>query len=178
MINFIKLREEHLEQVLVWRTKESITKYMITDVENNMEKHRKWYEQINKSNKDRYWVISIKDTLVGVISLNNIDLYHRRTSWGYYIGEEKFQMYGAIIPLYLYNYVFEELKLHKITAEVIRDNNKVVKINKLHGCRQVGIYYDHVYKNGKYYDLVLMELLKEDWLKKEKNLKYKASFEE
>lgn len=178
MVEFIKLREEHLEQVLIWRTKENITKYMNTDIEYDLVQQHKWFKHINESPTDRYWVISIKGKLVGVISLNDIDVTNRRTSWGYYIGEEKYQMYGAIIPLYLYYYVFEELQLHKITAEVMKENENVVKLNKMHGCREVGTFYDHVYKNGRFYDVVLMELLKEDWRQKKRNFKYKANFEQ
>lgn len=178
MVEFIRLREEHLEQVLKWRTKENITKYMNTDIKYDLEQQYKWFWQVDESETEKYWVISIKDGLVGLIYVTDIDFINKRTSWGYYIGEEKYQMYGAIIPLYLYYYVFEELQLHKITAEVMRENENVVKLNKMHGCREVGTYYDHVYKNGRFHDVVLMELLKEDWQENKRNFKYKANFEQ
>lgn len=178
MVEFIRLREEHLEQVLKWRTKENITKYMNTDIKYDLEQQYKWFWQVDESETEKYWVISIKDGLVGLIYVTDIDFINKRTSWGYYIGEEKYQMYGAIIPLYLYYYVFEELQLHKITAEVMRENENVVKLNKMHGCREVGTYYDHVYKNSRFHDVVLMELLKEDWRENKRNFKYKANFEQ
>lgn len=178
MIRFIKLKEEHLEKVLEWRTKEDVTRYMNTDIARDMDKQRQWFEKITTSETDKYWVIAMKDKLVGLIYLNDIDLVNQRTSWGFYIGEEEARMYGAIIPLYLYHYVFTKLELHKITAEVMGDNKNVIKLNELHGCREVGTYYDHIYKNGKFHDLVIMELLKQDWLKREKNKKYKGEFEE
>lgn len=177
MIRFKTLKEAHLEKVLTWRTQEDVTRYMNTDVEKDMDKHRKWFEKISQSNTDKYWVIMIKEKPVGLIYLNDIDYVNKRTSWGYYIGEEKERMYGAIIPLYLYNYVFTTLKFHKITAEIMSENVNVIKLNKMHGCRQVGVYRDHIYKNGKFHDLVLMELLKEDWEKSKKSKKYKADFE-
>lgn len=178
MIKFIKLKEEHLEQVLNWRTKEDVTRYMITDIEKDMQKQREWYVKISKSTRDKYWVISINNTYVGLIYLNNIDFVHKRCSWGYYIGEEAFRMYGAIIPFYLYHYVFTKLNLHKLTAEIIADNENVIKLNKLHGFREVGIYREHVYKNGKFHDLVLMELLKKDWENNKRVKKYEGYFEE
>lgn len=178
MIQFIKLREEHLEQVLNWRTKEDVTRYMITDIEKDIKKQLDWFEKISQSETDKYWIISINSVLVGLIYLNDIDFVHRKCSWGYYIGEEEYRMYGAIIPYYLYHYVFTILNFNKVTAEIMSENDNVIKLNLLHGCREVGVYREHVYKNGKFHDLVLMELLKKDWEQNKKAKRYKGHFEE
>lgn len=178
MIRFIKLREEHLEQVLEWRTKEDVTQFMNTDIDKDMEKQRAWFRKISNSTTDFYWVIEIKEKPVGVISLNNIDYVNRRTSWGFYIGEEKYRLYGGIIPPYFYNYIFSKFDFHKITAEVMEGNDNVLKLNLFHGYRLVGVYKDHILKNGSYRDLNLLELLKEDWLQLNKYQKYIGEFEE
>lgn len=177
MIRFIKLKEEHLEQVLEWRTQEDVTKFMNTNIEKDMGKQRLWFSKISNSKTDAYWIIEIKEKLVGVISLNNIDYVNKRTSWGFYIGEEKYRLYGGIIPPYFYNYVFTTYDFHKITAEVMGGNNNVIKLNLMHGYRMVGVYKDHILKNGSYADLILLELLKEDWLKQNKFQKYICDFE-
>ncbi|MFJ8102458.1 UDP-4-amino-4,6-dideoxy-N-acetyl-beta-L-altrosamine N-acetyltransferase [Lysinibacillus sp. KCTC 33748] len=178
MIRFIKLREEHLEQVLEWRTQEDVTKFMNTDIEKDMDKQREWFRSISNSKTDAYWIIEIKEKPIGVISLNNIDFVNKRTSWGFYIGEEKYRLYGGIIPPYFYNYIFSKFEFHKITAEVMEGNNNVIKLNLMHGYRMVGVYKDHILKNGSYSDLNLLELLKEDWLKLNKYQKYVCEFGE
>jgi len=178
MIRFVKLREKHLEQVLEWRTKEDVTKFMNTDIEKDMDKQREWFRRISNSESDAYWIIEIKGKSVGVISLNNIDHLNKRTSWGFYIGEEKYRLYGGIIPPYFYNYIFLKYNFHKITAEVMEGNDNVLKLNLFHGYRQVGMYKDHILKNGSYRDLNLLELLKEDWLQLNKYQKYIGEFEE
>lgn len=177
MIRFIKLKEEHLEQVLEWRTQEDVTRFMNTDIEKDMAKQRAWFRKISNSETDIYWIIEIKGKLVGIISLNNIDYVNKRTSWGFYIGEEKYRLYGGIIPPYLYNYIFSNYDFHKITAEVMEGNTNVIKLNLMHGYRTVGVYKDHIFKNGSYADLNLLELLKEDWLKQNKFQKYICDFE-
>lgn len=178
MIRFIKLREQHLEQVLEWRTMEDVTQFMNTDIDKDMEKQREWFRKISNSTTDFYWVIEIKEKPVGVISLNNIDYVNKRTSWGFYIGEEKYRLYGGIIPPYFYNYIFSKFDFHKITAEVMEGNDNVLKLNLFHGYRLVGMYKDHILKNGSYRDLNLLELLKEDWLQLNKYQKYIGEFEE
>lgn len=178
MIRFVKLREKHLEQVLEWRTQEDVTKFMNTDIEKDMDKQREWFRRISNSETDAYWIIEIKGKSVGVISLNNIDHLNKRTSWGFYIGEEKYRLYGGIIPPYFYNYIFSKFDFHKITAEVMEGNDNVLKLNLFHGYRLVGVYKDHILKNGSYRDLNLLELLKEDWLQLNKYQKYIGEFEE
>jgi UDP-4-amino-4,6-dideoxy-N-acetyl-beta-L-altrosamine N-acetyltransferase len=179
MIKFIKLSEEHLEQVLKWRTQENVTKYMLTDIEYNLDNQRRWFDKISKLTTEKYWMIEIEDRLVGVISLNNIDYTNRKTSCGFYIGEDNYRRLGGLVPPYLYNYVFKDLQLNKITAEVMEGNENVVKIHKFHGYREVGTYMDHIFKYGQYHDLYLMELLKLDWEKDSKRFKkYLGNFEE
>lgn len=162
-ITFSKLKADQLEMVLRWRTSEKVTKYMYSDIEYNMDNQLKWFRGVSGSNTDKYWVISIKEVPVGLISLNQIDYTNRKTSWGYYIGNEDYRLYGGLIPPYLYNYVFSELGLNKITAEVMEGNEGVRKLHLMHGYREVGICSQHVFKNGNYHSVYIMELLKERW---------------
>lgn len=177
MIQFKKLREEHLEKVLQWRTSKDVTRFMNTDIENNIDQQYEWFATVTSSTSERYWIVEIKGVAVGLISLSNIDFLNRRTSLGFYIGEEEYRLYGGMVPPHLYNYVFHELGLHKITAEVFCGNDNVIKLNKLHGCREVGIYKEHIYKYGQFHDVMLMELLKEDWLQLHRYTKYRSVFE-
>jgi len=179
MIEFVRLSEEHLKQVLAWRTKESVTRYMFTDLESNLDNQRKWYNTISQSHSDRYWIIKIKEKPVGVISLNQINYINNTTSWGFYIGEDDYRIYGGLVPPHLYNHVFYKLKLQKITAEVMEGNDNVMKLHKLHGYRDVAVYERRIYKYGQYHDIYVMELLKEQWaLKAERYNKYNSIFEE
>ncbi|NGQ95649.1 UDP-4-amino-4,6-dideoxy-N-acetyl-beta-L-altrosamine N-acetyltransferase [Brevibacillus sp. SYP-B805] len=178
MITFTRMKEEHLEQVLKWRTQEDVTRFMYTDVEYDLDQQRKWFERISNSPTEKYWIISIQGKNVGVISLNQIDYRHKRSSTGFYIGEEKYRVYGGIIPPFLYNYAFRDLGLKKITAEVMEGNENVVKLHKIHGYREVGTYRNHIYKYGKYHDVYLLELLQEDWVKESnKYRKYQTTFD-
>lgn len=178
MFKFKKLKEEHLEQVLEWRTRADVTRFMNTDIEKDMDQQREWFEHVSTSSTDRYWIIEMKENPIGLISLNHIDLTNLRTSWGFYIGEKEYRIYGGLVPPYLYNYVFGELGFHKITAEVMSGNDNVVKLNKVHGCREVGVYKEHILKNGVYHDLILMELLNKEWTALNKFRKYIGEFEE
>lgn len=178
MFHFTPLEEDHLELVLLWRTREDVTRYMFTDVEYNLDQQKRWFSKVYSSPSDKYWVISINNRPIGLICLNQLDYVNRRTSWGFYIGEEEYRMYGALIPPHLYNYVFDELQLNKITVEVMEGNENMLKIHKLHGYRDVGIYEKHIYKYNRFHDIYIMELTKDHWaLSGARYKKYRSKFD-
>ncbi|MDP9202131.1 MAG: UDP-4-amino-4,6-dideoxy-N-acetyl-beta-L-altrosamine N-acetyltransferase [Gemmatimonadota bacterium] len=177
MLRFAKVREQHLELILRWRRQPAVTSVMMTDVDLDMEKQRRWFERISSDQSVRYWIIMLHDKPLGVINLAEINLQHRRCSAGYYIGELDFKQLGAVIPPYLYNHVFLDLRLNKIYGEVVSSNKAVLRMHTLHGYRQVGTFYKHIVKNGELLDIVAVELLAETWLAQPKYRRYVAEFE-
>lgn len=177
MLKFLKIQEEHLEQILDWRTQPDVTRYMFTDIEHSLENQKKWYQNLRADDSSRTWIISYQDEMIGVIYLSDLDLRNKRCSWGYYIGEESGRSLGGLIPLYLYNYIFHELKLNKVIAEVMAGNENVMKMHEMFGYRFVGRYENHIYKYGEYHDVFIYELLAETWNASKKYKRFVAEFE-
>lgn len=178
-MRFIRVREEHLELILQWRTSEHVTKFMYTDIDYDLEKQKRWYKSIADDPSSKYWIICSKDRLVGLVSINQIDWPNRRAYWAYYIGDPRYSMIGPMVGPYLYNYVFAKLGLNKLLGEVLEDNGNVRRTHLMHGCREVGFYKEHVYKYGKYHNVYIYEMLAEDWNgRKEKYGKYVGEFED
>jgi UDP-4-amino-4,6-dideoxy-N-acetyl-beta-L-altrosamine N-acetyltransferase len=163
-IRFEKLQEKHLEMVLKWRVQPDVTRYMATDIEYDTGKQKQWFQTISNDESSQYWVITYKAIPVGLIALVDTNWAHRYTNWTYYIGEEKYRLaLGSIIPLYFYNYIFNDLKLNKIFASVMAENRGIKRMLQFHGFREVGVYKQHIYKNNCYHDLLMMELLVDHW---------------
>jgi UDP-4-amino-4,6-dideoxy-N-acetyl-beta-L-altrosamine N-acetyltransferase len=175
-IQFLKMTREHMPQVLAWRCQEDVSRYMYTDIEYNLENQYRWFEKVSCASNEKYWVISIKGEGAGLFSLHNIDLHNRKASWGYYIGEQKFRMLGAIVPFYSYNYVFFTLGLHKLIAEIM-EGNDILKMHLAHGCREVGVHRQHIWKYERFHDVHVVEMLRSDW-NAEKYQRYIATFED
>jgi UDP-4-amino-4,6-dideoxy-N-acetyl-beta-L-altrosamine N-acetyltransferase len=176
MLKFVKMRADHLELVLRWRTQPEVTRYMVTDVKNDLNEQKKWFERVFKSPDFHYWLISHNDRLVGLANIASLSATHKRCSLGYYIGESDYRQMGAFFLPYLYNHVFGSMGLHKLYGEVL-DGNPIVKIHELHGYRRVGTLRDHVFKYGKFHDLHIVELLAETWKRKVHFQGYIAPFE-
>ena len=129
MLKFQKVKKKNLEQILKWRTIPEVTRFMVTDIKYNMNNQQNWYNKISADKYQKYWIISYQSKDIGVIYLTRINYESKHCTWGYYIGELNQSSIGGIIPPYLYNYVFLEMKFNKIIAEVMEGNEKAMKIN-------------------------------------------------
>ena len=178
MLKFLKIREEDLGLILDWRTLPEVTRFLFTDIEHDIENQKKWFKKLSTDDSSKSWMISYEGKRIGVISLTDIDRRNKRCAWGYYIGEEGSRSLGGIIPPYLYNYVFHELKLNKILAEVMEGNDNIMKLHELHGYKFVGKHEKHVYKYDRFHDVFVYELLAAAWDPKGKYRKHVAAFEE
>ncbi len=177
LFQFKKLSEQYIDKVFEWRSNFEVSKFLFTDIPNNIDLHRQWYRQIIQDPCYKYWVIIYNNSPIGIVNLAAIDSKNLRVSAGYYIGELQYRSLGALPLPYLYNYVFKVMNYHKIYGEVIESNKNVLLIHQMHGYRKVGIYKDHVFKDGKFHDVVLVELLSETWLGQKKYQGCFAEFE-
>lgn len=178
MLKFSKIQEEHLELILEWRTRPDVTRYMFTDIERNMDNQKKWYQKIQADDTSRYWIISYQDKWIGVVYLTGIDPRTKHCTWGYYIGEASSRMIGGIIPPYLFNYVFHEMKFNKIIAEIMEGNENAIKLNEMFGFKLIDRHENHIHKYGKDHDVFRYELLAETWNSSKRYRRFVAEFEE
>ncbi len=163
MLKYIRLKEEHAKLTLKWRLMPHVTKFMLTDINEDFEKHNKWVKNKINNINCKYWLISYNGKNIGLVNIDDIDYTNKRCTVGYYIGEKDFVGLGAMFLPPVYDYVFYELKLNKIYGEVLDGNNLILGIHKYHGWRNVGVYKNHVIKSGKYFDVHLVELLSTEW---------------
>ncbi len=86
---------------------------------------------------------------------------------------------GRGIECNIYDHVFFKLALNKLSCEVLSFNQKVVDIHKHFGSKVEGLLRQHIYKEGKFLDVVRMAILKEEWKEMKNSFEYeKVRFED
>ena len=162
-MKWIQIEEQHLQQILDWRTSENVTRFMYTDIEYNLDNQKKWLEKIRADENGRYYLMEYRDELIGFISLTDIQWAHKRATWNFYIGNMKYAMLAGFLGAYIYNYAFNELGLEKLNGEVMDTNEGVRKLHIKQGAREVGMLEQHIYKNGVWHDVYMFEMTKKHW---------------
>ncbi|MBG91327.1 MAG: hypothetical protein CL521_05875 [Actinobacteria bacterium] len=104
-------------------------------------------------------------TPVGLIMLNHINWCHRNTEMNAAIGDKTIRnaFYGGDLYLLGLMYSFFALNLHKVFGYTYSSNEAALKLNRFGG-KVNGILKNHVYRNGKFLDVVTHSVLKSEFL--------------
>ena len=115
------------------------------------------------------------------LNLENYDPANQQTSWGYYIGDLESRIIGGLIPAYFYNYMFlhRDTSLKKINGHLFSLNTKVLAMHQFYGVKEVKVLKKHICKYGEWFDIILIEMTRENWVSKQESFyHYQAIFEE
>lgn len=104
--------------------------------------------------------------LIGHIGLYKIDYVTKKTEIGILIADDdsRGKGYGTKSTKLMVAYAFDKLGMHKVTAEVLSENAPSIAMFKKCGFSVDGCLRDDVYKNERYYDVLNMSILKDEFL--------------
>ena len=150
LLPLIDLDKEIQLQVLKIRNEESVRKWMYSDHEISEDEHLAWINKLKDDKKNIVYAVMTEELeSIGVISINDIDIKHKKTNWGFYIGE-KYQGLGIgfFLEIMFIEYCFDKMGLEKIYCEVIEGNTSVLKLHKKLLFQEEGYLRSHIIKNG------------------------------
>jgi RimJ/RimL family protein N-acetyltransferase len=108
---------------------------------------------------------------VGALNLNSIDERNGTFGIGMQIGREhRAKGYGTAAMRILLRYAFMERRLNKYNCSILEGNIGSGTMLKKLGSVQEGLRRQEVYSDGRYMDVILFGLTKEDFLENEKML--------
>lgn len=159
------LGPDDLELVRTWRNSPAVAQYMYTADPISAEQQQAWYARISQDATVQYWLIQYQGRPVGVANLYAISARNRSAYWAFYLGEENLHGsgIGAKVELAVLEYVFEELKLNKLSCEVFVTNEKVVAMHEKFGFRREAYFRQHIYKDKAFIDVVGLAMLRREW---------------
>ena len=134
-----------------------------------LEIDREWFDNAlnDKSNRNIYFGIDEIETsdFIGIIQLNNIDYISGTANWGFIIGDEKKRGKGYSLeaPHLLFDYAFNMLNLRKLNGYRVSFNKNAFFMNLTLGFKDEGILKNQIYYDGKYHDVFILALFKEDY---------------
>ncbi len=112
-------------------------------------------------------VVQETDQLIGSTGLDQIDFRNQRASFGIMVGEKSAwgKGYGTEATALVVQYAFEELHLNRVQLQVYEYNLRGIRVYEKVGFRREGVLrQEHVY-DGRFWDTVVMAILREEWEK-------------
>lgn len=173
IVNFRALEEEDLKQLRDWRNLEYIRKVCREYRLLNMANQRRWFQSLQEKPPKNimFGIENKKGKLIGVCGLTWIDWKNLNAEVSIYIGEKEWQGKGVAsdsINLLL-QYGFETLNMHRIYATIFAFNEASIALFEKCGFKFEGKQRESHFIDGKYFDVLIYGILKEEHrLKKRK----------
>ncbi|MFA5776454.1 MAG: GNAT family protein [Patescibacteria group bacterium] len=105
--------------------------------------------------------------LIGDIGISCVDPKNKHAEIGLSIGDKSLwgKGYGTDAVKAVLAFCFEKLNLNKVYLDVWEENQRAIKCYLRCGFRNDGTLRQHVWKDGRYHNKIIMSILKGEWVK-------------
>lgn len=129
--------------------------------------HNAWFENITKSSDVVIFSIKLSKTnkIIGTCQLHAIDFISRSAELQIRIGEPSYRDKGLgtqAVKL-LTKFAFDDLNLNRVQLHLIGSNKRAYHVYLKAGFKKEGVLRQAAYIDGKYENLILMGMLKEEF---------------
>jgi len=165
--------KEDISAFLRWINDEQVTENLFLAAPMSRFEEEQWYDaMMQKPASEHVLVIEVIDDNpskdyrpIGTCQFHNLDWRNRSAEIGILIGEKNFwdHGYGTETMRLLLLHGFNTLNLHRIWLQVIAKNQRGIRAYEKAGFKYEGQYRDAHYQHGKYFDVHLMSVLRNEW---------------
>jgi len=166
-----QVAEADIDLFIKWFNDPVILKFLSVRSPKSAIEERAWlYEMITKRKKtDLLLVVDVtqnnKTITIGTCGIHKIDHQNRNAEISVIIGEVKEQSkgYGTKVGQLLLNHCFNNLNLNRVYTGAYSFNKASIRTLKKIGFTKEGCLRQAIFKNGKFYDIILFGILKNDY---------------
>ena len=131
-----------------------------------LEGEKQYLEQLEGEEKRQFVIVTLdKDEMIGTVGVEKIDRLNQTGRLGIFIGEAEYRSngYGTEAINLILDYGFNYLNLNSIQLDVFAFNERAIACYKKCGFKEMGRRRQATFVNGKYYDTIQMDILKEEF---------------
>lgn len=148
--NRLKLRQieyNDLEKVMTWRNQDETRMCFLNSSIITWEQQLEWYKKYLDNDKDIMFIaeeIANTDSIIGTISLYNIDLDNQTAEFGrLIIGDLEYRNkgFGLECTNAICDFGFHQFGLKKLCSDLFEDNIRSLKMCKKAGFQVINTYY-------------------------------------
>src|SRR4051794_6203728 len=124
-----------------------------------------WFKRSGDDPNAITWAIEADGRVVGITGIHAIDHRHGSGESGITIGDKTMWRKGVASEAMALRtrFAFRELNLHKIRSRTFIDNEGSRRALEKAGYRQAGVLREEFYRDGRWHDVWMGEVLRDDW---------------
>lgn len=163
-----KITKKDTDKILKWRNSDAVMKNFIIREKLTKKQHINWLETKVKKGDVVQFIANDVCNCVDFAStyLKGIDYKYKKAEFGIFIGEDDYRNKGVgkQITSLTINYAFKTLELNKVYARVLSYNKRSYNMFLKLGFHEDAKLRKDVFINGKFYDVFILSILKEEWI--------------
>lgn len=165
------IEREDLPNCVRWLNDRDVTEFLLQSSPMSQAMEEKWFDDQLSISPTSGQVLVIEAQVgadwvhIGNTGLHHIEQVTREAEFGIFIGEKSYwnQGFGREATLLTLKHGFEDLNLNRIYLHVFEMNPRGIAAYKAAGFVQEGTLREAVYKNGRYYNVLVMSVLHSEW---------------
>lgn len=171
--NRLRLRaaeREDLPRFVTWLNDPDVYAHLAMAYPLSQASEEKWFQHMQEGHPaEQVLVIEIREgegwKAIGNCSFMDIHWVNRSAEVGIFIGEKTLwnHGYGRDAMRLMLRYGFNDINLNRIFLRVHANNPRGIKAYENAGFQHEGAMRQAVYRNGSYFDMLLMSVLRSEW---------------
>jgi ribosomal-protein-alanine N-acetyltransferase len=160
------IKREDMKDKVRWFNDPQVNRTLILEENLDLGKTLKWFdEHINDESRHEFIVESKQGDLIGITGLIHINRKHNTAECYCIIGEKAFwgKGVGTEAHALLFDWGFKNLNLHKIWADIRKENIAIIKIIERLGFKVEGTLREERLIEGKRMDVVRIGVLRDEF---------------
>jgi diamine N-acetyltransferase len=164
------IEKEDLPLFVAWLNDPEVTENLSLVIPLSLAAEEKWYQDIlQRSPEKRPLAIEIPQgedwQPIGIVGLEDVDWIIRSAELGIFIGVKSLWQkgYGQKTLNLILQHGFETLNLNRIYLRVFKTNQRGIHAYEKTGFVLEGQLRQAMYRNGRYLDVLIMSVLREEW---------------
>jgi RimJ/RimL family protein N-acetyltransferase len=158
---------EDAESFITWLSDPDVRRLLMRQRPLSIAEELDYIKRVSASDTDLLLGIVLRDgdRLIGGTGLHNIDARCRHASFGISIGDKDYwdRGYGTEATRLLLAHCFDTLNLNKVWLHVYEFNPRAVHVYEKLGFRVEGRLRQHTFFEGRYWDVISMGVLRDEW---------------
>lgn len=162
------IEQVDLPKLVKWRNDPEVIKNLMGwSWPRSLSQEEKWLKNISEDKENLRLAVQNKadGKLIGLAGLYRLDWKNRSASIGIMLGDQDFWQcgYATDLGFTLMGYAFYELNLHRVWAEMLKENLASQNLCRAWGFSYEGCLREADYRRNKYHDVVIMSILKPEF---------------
>ncbi|MEC6745460.1 UDP-4-amino-4,6-dideoxy-N-acetyl-beta-L-altrosamine N-acetyltransferase [Pseudomonas qingdaonensis] len=156
-----RMEERDLQLVLAWRNHPDVRCFMFNSSEITWDEHVAWFASASRNARKHLLVYESDDVLLGFVNFS--ECAGRVVEWGFHAAPQAPKGTGKRMLGLALEYGFTQLRVHKVSAQVLEGNPRSLALHGRLGFTQEGCLREQHCDGVGYQSVYCFGLLEHEW---------------